>query len=652
MIIESINVRNFRSIFNETLLFEDFTVLVGANGAGKSTFIQALDLFYNPSPKLDYEDFYNRDTDTEIAVSVTFGGLPDTAKELFSSYLQDDKLTVDRVFRLETDTLTWKYHGASLQCTAFDDIREGLQFKDRGKTAKAAYESVKATIGFEALPDWPNTLAKVPDILKSWETENVDKCVRQRDDGQFFGFKEVAQGYLGRFTRFLLIPAVRDASKDSVETRDSVITALINLVVRSVLANKEALVKLKENTQKEYKDILDPAKLTELSTLSEKLTGTLQTFVPGAQVSLKWLPLSEVAIPLPQADVKLIEDGYETDVSRTGHGLQRTFILTLLQHLAVAQHSVDTSSKEATTTSVAVLPNLILGIEEPELYQHPSRQRHLANILLELARGQTPGVADKTQIVYSTHSPLFVGLDRINQIRVCRKIPNGVGKPKITTIISTTIERIASKIWEATDQSKEPFTAETMLPRLVSLMTPWMNEGFFADMVVLVEGEDDRAAVLGAADAAGYNFDAKGIAVIPCSGKTGIDRPAVIFSELGIPVFIVWDSDKGKVHPKVECNRMLLKLAGKPIEDYPAGVFERYACFEVDLETTLRKDISPEIYDPLLEEAKEVFGISENKHAKKPSVVAYILRKAQEAHRPSNVLKEIVDRIIQLRTAD
>ena len=31
-------------------------------------------------------------------------------------------------------------------------------------------------------------------------------------------------------------------------------------------------------------------------------------------------------------------------------------------------------------------------------------------------------------------------------------------------------------------------------------MTPWMGEGFFADVVVLVEGEDDRAAILGYAN--------------------------------------------------------------------------------------------------------------------------------------------------------
>ena len=45
----------------------------------------------------------------------------------------------------------------------------------------------------------------------------------------------------------------------------------MDLVVRSVLANKEALKKLKEETQKQYEEILDPAKLTKINVLAEDI---------------------------------------------------------------------------------------------------------------------------------------------------------------------------------------------------------------------------------------------------------------------------------------------------------------------------------------------------------------------------------------------
>ena len=116
----------------------------------------------------------------------------------------------------------------------------------------------------------------------------------------------------------------------------------------------------------------------------------------------------------------------------------RSLILTMLQHLALAQVKVSSleikedaeqSAEGMQETGMGEdnnsLPNLVLAIEEPELFQHPNRQRHIAEILMQLAKGNIPGVANKTQIIYGTHSPLFVGIDRIEQIRLLRKIGNG-----------------------------------------------------------------------------------------------------------------------------------------------------------------------------------------------------------------------------------
>ena len=66
-------------------------------------------------------------------------------------------------------------------------------------------------------------------------------------------------------------------------------------------------------------------------------------------------------------------------------------------------------------------------------------------------------------------------------------------------------------------------------------MTPWMNEGFFADVAVLVEGEDDRAAILGTAMSLDFDLDRNGIAVIPCMGKNNLDRPMLIFKNSRYP---------------------------------------------------------------------------------------------------------------------
>ena len=271
-----------------------------------------------------------------------------------------------------------------------------------------------------------------------------------------------------------------------------------------------------------------------------------------------------------------MEDDYASRVERTGHGLQRAFIITcysiLMRSDPWSRGQRMEPQKELNRnagTHKSQLPNLVLAIEEPELYQHPSRQRHLASVLLNLAEGCNSRVAEKTQVIYATHSPLFIGLDRIDQIRVLRKVSRKDGKPRTTQLKKADMGAVASELWLASDRQSERYTADTLNPRLRSMMTPWMGEGFFADVVVLVEGEDDRAAILSFAKSKKCDFDGMGISVIPCSGKPSIDRPLVIFRQLGISVYVVWDGDRGGNNAKPEVNKRLLRLLDKPDQDWP-----------------------------------------------------------------------------------
>ena len=651
MIIKAVRVKRFRCLEDEPLECDKLTALVGANGAGKSSFLRALDLFYTLTPRIDSEDFYAGETNAEVVVSVTFKDLSDDAKSLFSSYIQGNELTVERVFTCGDQRITAKYHGATLQHQAFEPIRAALEIRDRGKTARQAYDAVRAKPEYQSLPAW-STAGAVPDALKGWETAHPENCTRQRDDGQFFGFTEVAQGYLGRFTRMLFIPAVRDAADDATEGRNSVLTGLMDLVVRSVLANKEALMRLKVETQRQFSEILDPTRLTELSGLAGELTKTLRTFVPDSSLELHWLPLQDLDFPLPKADVKLVEDDYPSAVARTGHGLQRAFILTMLQHLALAQTPANAGQEVPTDAAQPLsekkLPDLILAVEEPELYQHPNRQRHFARILLQLSSGKTPGVAENTQVIYSTHSPLFVGIDRIDQIRLLRKV-KVPGKPRITKVVSTTTNEIAEIIWKADGEPGARYRGETLLPRLQSIMTPWMSEGFFARVAVLVEGEDDRAAVLGMAKAMGHDLESSGFSIIPCCGKGCMDRPAAIFQRLGIPIYLIWDGDEGERDANPQDNHRLLRLLGYPPEDWPNSTTATFACFKKDLESTLREELGPDDFDRWLTECQENLRIPKRKHAlKNPHVIAAIMERAGAVGKTSQRLREICDRILAL----
>ena len=497
MRIQEVHVKNFRSIRDETLPCDSLTALVGRNGSGKSSFLSAIELFYEPSAKVAEEDFYSEDISQDIEITITYTDLTAEAHALFSPYIDNELLAVVRVFSSSEGRKSGTYHGIRLQNSDFSSIRAATG----ASAAIQKYREVRQSEEYSTLPV-ANSAARVRSAMDDWEKQNPGQCVPMRDDGQFFGFTNVGQGLLSRHTRFIRVPAVRDAQDDAIEKRGSCVTEIMDLVVRSVLANRKELTEFRERTQTEYKEIIDPANLTELQGLQSTLTETLRHYAPETGVLMNWSEAGDINIPCHRLRSSFLEDGYQSTVERTGHGLQRAFIVTMLQHL-VAARSVETPSEvepeaenSTSATNVTNLPSLILAIEEPELYQHPSRQRFLASTLSKLAQGSISGVATSTQVIYTTHSPLFVGLDRFPQIRVLRKASNNDGKANVTRLAKGDMDAVAEELWRANGSQGEKYTAETLLPRLRSIMTPWVNEGFFADTVVLVEGEDDRAAIL------------------------------------------------------------------------------------------------------------------------------------------------------------
>ena len=646
MLIQNVQVKNFRSILNESLPCDSLTALVGRNGSGKSSFLSALELFYNPAAKVTPEDFYAEDVTQDIKIAVTYTELNAEAKDFFSAYIDNGSLTVVRVFPDPQSGRSSSYHGMRLQNPDFVNIRNA----GAAMAIRNNYNEIRGKGKYAALPS-VNSADAAKRELDDWETQNPEHCKLLRDGGQFFGFTQVGQGYLGRYTKFIHVPAVRDALEDATERRGSTVTELMDLVVRSALAKREVVEDFRRRTQDRYREIMNPMNLSELDNLSHDLSRTLQSYVPDTKVLLQWSELPDISIPMPQAEVKLMEDDYESRVERTGHGLQRAFIITMLQHLDAVRYVEpvpEDGASEGTESDAGAnnfqLPNLVLAIEEPELYQHPSRQRHLASVLLNLAEGAIPGVAENTQVIYATHSPLFVGLDRFDQIRVLRKVPREDGRPRTTQLKKADMEAVASELWLASARQGERFTADTLKPRLQSMMTPWMGEGFFADVVVLVEGEDDRAAILSFARSKKCDFDSLGITVIPCFGKSSLDRPLVIFRQLGITVYVVWDGDCGGNDAKPEDNRYLLRLLCKPEQDWPHFVADSSACFKVNLEKTLEDEIGRESFTQWLSEAQQEFGIDKKKHAlKNPAVLEYVIDKAALNCKTSGSLERIVE---------
>jgi len=644
MIIKNIQIKNFRCIEEATLETDVLTVLVGRNGVGKSTFLKALDLFYQPNAHYAEEDFFNKDTSRSIEITVTFGELTEEERELFKSHIDGDILTVTKIFTWPIQGGSQKYYGKTKRNPDFQSVRTAQRTKDK----RQAYRKLRES-GYSDLPDLPGNVGKevIEGVLQEWENRHPERLEWIRDEGQFFGFKEVGQARLEHFTRFILIPAVRDASQDAADGRGAIISQLIDLVVRKTLAEREDIKQLREETQKRYREIVDPYRLQELRKLQSALTNTIQLFAPETEVILNWQDSEEIQIPLPKADIKLQEHGFASAVERTGHGTQRAFILTILHHLAIIESSQ--TKDESEEEGIPFLSNIILGIEEPELYQYPTRLRHLAEIFLQLVSRGIPGVG-QFQIIYTTHSPLLVDLQRFDQIRVLRRIFISNNKPKQTKIYQASLEEVTRIIEKAETGNEENYNPEGTRARLKTLMTPWTNEGFLANVVVLVEGEEDRAAILGVTRAMEYSFDSEGISVIPCMGKSNLHKAAAVFKALSIPIYAIWDSDEGKEDPQIQYNHTLLRFFDKNIEDYPALIEENFACFKRDMTTVLKKEIGRDLYNTIMKEITNAYGYQKITQARKnPLVIEELIKRARVVGKECKTLIAIVEKILKLK---
>lgn len=655
MQLRQVTVRHFRSLRDITVDIGSHTALIGSNGAGKSSLLKAIEKFYSTTRSLDIDDYYGRDLSNPVEIELTFDSLSPAALEMFDSRVREGRLVVTRVF--DQTASSGRYYGSVLQNPDFAPIRA----QTAANPKREAYRLLRTeNPAFGDLP--PATSAAAVDAaLIAWEEEHPHNLVLCRDDGQFFGFQNASRGALQRFTTFVFIPAVREAASDASDGKGSPIARLLELVVKGAILQRKDIQDFKEEMTERYQALVSPDNMPELGQLATRLTADIKGLYRDAAVDLAWRAVDEFPVPLPLADVSLSDDGFGGPVDRQGHGLQRAFIITLLQYLArtSTQATPLEGGEENAELGLAALPevpNLILAIEEPELYQHPTKQRHFAEVLRGLSSGSLPGQEGPTQVIFASHSPMFVSLSKADEIRLARRVPFDGGDFKQCELRSLDLGAVAEKLGLAWGKPAGTFTAETLVPRL-HILGVELAEGFFANGVVLVEGRSDRAALTAAARTLGVSFESAGVAVLSAEGKSNIDRPLLVFRELGIPTYAVWDCDIGTKDHSPAKDLVLLRLCMPEAQGLQAptqtSISEGFAHFEVNLEAALRAEVGGDLLEHCLSSACEPFGIQPSQDSQKIPEVMYQTLAALKEHGAAPVsLSDLVRSIWLFMTGD
>lgn len=90
-------VENFRAAKDLSLELKPTTGLLGENN-GKSSILAALNLFFDPAPRIQQDDFFARDVSLTITISIEFCELTPDEYDRFGGNLINGKLRVARTF--------------------------------------------------------------------------------------------------------------------------------------------------------------------------------------------------------------------------------------------------------------------------------------------------------------------------------------------------------------------------------------------------------------------------------------------------------------------------------------------------------------------------------------------------------------------------
>jgi len=582
MKIKKIQIRNFRSLCNITIMPQDILALVGRNNSGKSNVIKALELFLVGSKKLVNEEcFFEKCTENPIEIVVTFHQLTKWEQEKFDSWMDNDELTVEREIVAE---------GESYKINDMAVVRvpepEWLQNDSINKDKMDGWWPNRANLKINGL-DFGAELGTTKPTVKKWK-ETAKKFVgKHHDEITFIPVNQkINPGVLkGALPEFIYIPAVRDVSDEAKVTKTSPFGQLINSILEKISEEQKQTVSAQlKGIESQLNRTENGGRISEIKEIETSLNIFMREMIDGFDI--------EIEMAMPQlkeifGSAKIYaNDGVRTTIETKGHGLQRAMIFTILRAYAELSHSKKTGEKAEERTT-------IFGIEEPELYLHPQLQRTLMSVIRTIASG-------KDQVVYSTQSSLFVDISYFDNICIMRREENGGTYESHPSQLTMSAMLKDLKIRTGIEG-----TEEGMREQYSHVFNPLINEGFFADKVVIVEGPSEQYALPIYADALKYNLDRNNVSVVHSDGKGQMDRLMRVFNGFEIPTFLWFDGDKHNNDENITKKSLeLLELNGtilEKIDDIKTDIADNYAILEFNFEETLKDEIPD--YETLIQEA-------------------------------------------------
>lgn len=634
MRLARMRIKNYRCFDVQEINFGNYSCFVGPNGSGKSTVLMALNVFFRntnaPSDvaNLQEEDFHLRNTEDPIEITCFFDDLSNDAKLDLKAYVRHDELAVTAraVWDSSTSRAEVRQLGVRRVMNAFVKYFETEESGEKVAELKAIYNDLAAK--YKELPG-ATTKDAMRNALREFEEARPDLCEEIESNSQFYGWSRGAN-LLGKYVQWVYLPAVKDATEEQDEQKNSALGNLLQRTIRSEVDFSESLESLRQKTNAEYRRIVEKRD-SVLKDLQMQVEKQLKEWAhPGARVELNWHldDRKSVTVAEPYARARVGEGEFLGEIVRSGHGMQRSFLVSLLQVLA----NLDERER----------PTLVLGFEEPELYQHPPQSKHLAALLEKLS-------ARDTQVIITTHSPYFVSSKGYEDIRLV-VAPCGTSGSTVNQLTYRKLcERLASALGEAPQQPTE------LMAAVEQIMQPSQSELFFCKVPILVEGAEDIAFITTFMRHTGSwdEFRRLGGHFVACNGKTNMSRPLAIAQGLGLRPFVIFDGDCDKATDNASDehkrdNGCILELLGSDAE--PVAAINVMAKDHVKWSTRILDEIRAEIgssaWDAAETNARDKFKLQAGVRRKNPVLIAATVESLLNDGHEFELLKTLTDNLI------
>lgn len=387
MKLREVILKNFRGYYDETRIsINDLTALIGKNDVGKSTILEALEIFFNQA-KIESGDKNVFHTAEDTIIGCVFDDLPseialeNVSTSFTAEYLlnEDGDLEIRKIYRTGGKQTIW-INAKHPSNAGFDDL---LSKKN---------QELKAMIRENGLENSVNLTINTEMRTALWESlgESItyQKKLISADQADE---KKLWPKIEPLLPQYHLFKADRSGNADE----DKVAQDPMQDAVRMALEEqKKQLADIAGEVQRKVSDVASRT----ISKLKEFDSELAKTLTP----EFKKEPMWEKAFAF-----SLTGDN-EIPLNKRGSGIRRLVLFSFFRA------SVESPLFEG--------KSIIYAIEEPETSQHPDAQRMILKTFQEMTE------KNGCQIILTTHVPGLAGLLPVQSLRY---ITSGDRNPKV-----------------------------------------------------------------------------------------------------------------------------------------------------------------------------------------------------------------------------